>query len=939
MRRRTRLAVLSLIALLMGSTITFVGSSLPAQAADWYPVPANRTYTIDGHGYGHGRGLSQWGAQGAASQGLTADQILDFYYPGTTRVQIGAPTVRVLLSGTTTSDLRLDSTAGTTVMAIQDTATGARVFAPSGSYRVITSGSTQRILRHNGSAWVNYSIGGSGSYAGPLAFWSEDGVTVWTSGSTARNYRGSINVVRTGSGVSAAVNNVNMQQYLMGVVPKESPPSFMPAALQAQAVAARSYAWWDVQTPSAAHYDICDTTACQVYGGRSLWSGGRWTVQEAASTNDAIAATAGIALYYRGVPAFTQFSASNGGASATGSQPYLRAAPDPYDGIPAGNGNHDWTATLSASYLESTYPQIGSLRGLRVLSRAGLGEWGGRITSLEIVGSAGTVTTSSPRFNLKSTWWKPRDDGRPYGGFDSLVAVSGNLVRVTGWAVDPDTSASIQVHAYVDGRGQGAYTASVPRPDVAAALGRGDRHGYDITLGVSPGQHEVCIYAINVGAGSGNPVLGCRTVDTSSLPIGRIESSRVEAGEMILTGWTLDPDSSASLDVHAYLNGSGRGSFVADGDRPDVGAAYPGHGDAHGFTVRVPLGPGTNEVCLYAINVPSPAVNPPLGCRSFELKVYPYGSFETASGGAADITLTGWAIDPETSAPIDVHVYVGGAYASALTADASRPDVAAANPGAGDRHGFSATLPATPGVHEVCVFAINVLQGGTNPLLGCRTVDVGVQPIGRIDGVSVNSFEVAVHGWAWDADTTAPIDVQVLVDGRPVQTATADGPRPDVAATYPAAGPAHGIDTRLVLSGGKHTVCLRGVNVLGGGGDRLLSCRDITVAQGRTNPFGMLDSVTTVNRVTAVHGWVVEPDAPSSPASVLFSIDGQLSRALPAGGSRPDVATAFPGAGAEHGYTGHFILARGVHTVCVYGINQGAGSGNTMLGCRVFTVP
>ncbi len=212
--------------------------------------------------------MSQWGAQGAATQGLNAQQILDFYYPGTTRTQIGTPTVRVLLSGTTTSDLRMDSTAGTTVMAIQDASTGVTAYAPPGSFRVLTSGTSQRLLRYDGSAWVNFSIGGSGVYAGPLAFWSEDGVTVWTSGSTARNYRGSINVVRTGSGVSVAVNNVNMQDYLMGVVPKESPPSWLPAALQAQAVAARSYAWWDVQTPSAGHYDICDTTACQVYGGR-----------------------------------------------------------------------------------------------------------------------------------------------------------------------------------------------------------------------------------------------------------------------------------------------------------------------------------------------------------------------------------------------------------------------------------------------------------------------------------------------------------------------------------------------------------------------------------------------------------------------------------------------------------------------------------------------
>jgi SpoIID/LytB domain protein len=929
-----------MIGLLLGGTITLVGSSSPAQAADWYPVPASRTFTLDGHGYGHGRGLSQWGAQGAATQGLSATQILDFYYPGTTRTQIGAPTVRVLLSGTTTSDLRLDSTAGTTVMAIQDTSTGVTQYAPPGNYRVLTSGSSQRILRHNGSAWVNHSIGGSGTYAGPLAFWSENGVTVWTSSTTQRNYRGSVNVVRTGSATSVAVNNVNMQEYLQGVVPRESPPSFQPAALQAQAVAARSYAWWDVQTPSAAHYDICDTTACQVYGGRSVRTGsGAWTNLEWASTDSAVAATAGIALYYQGAPAFTQFSASNGGASMAGSRPYLRAALDPYDGIPSGNVNHDWTATLAASYLESSYPQIGTLTGLRINSRSGLGEWGGYITSLDVVGTKGTVTVSTPRFNLKSTWWKPRDEGNPYGGFDSAQPVTGNQVRVTGWAVDPDTTSSIRVHAYVDGRGVGGFTADVSRPDIGAALGRGDRHGFDFVLPVGQGRHEVCVYAINVGHGNVNPLLGCRTVDTGGLPVGNIETATLDGSEAVLTGWTVDPDSAASLSVHAYVNGVGKGSFLADGDRPDVATRYPALGPAHGFTVRVPLQPGNNEVCLFAINVPAPAVNPKFGCRTLELKVDPFGNFERASGGASDLTVSGWAIDPETAAPISVHVYVDGANVATLTADGTRTDVAAAYPGAGAQHGFSATLPTAPGVHQVCVYAINVLQGGVNPQLGCRTVDVGVRPIGRIEGASVDDFEVHVRGWALDPDTSASIRVHLYVDGRPMQAVTASGNRPDVAAIYPATGPAHGFDARISVPAGRHTVCAYGINVLGATGNPLLSCTQVVVAQGQSLPFGMLDSVRHANGITSVGGWAVDPDAPTAPVTVYFSMNGRFSGRLVAGGPRPDVAAVYAGVGPSHGYSGHWILGAGRHTVCAYAVNQGAGSGDKSLGCRVVTVP
>jgi peptidoglycan hydrolase-like amidase len=159
--------------------------------------------------------------------------------------------VRVLLTGTASSELRIESTAGTQYMYIHDAATGTLAQATSGPFRVLTSGTTQRLLRWDGANWVNFSIGGSGTYAGPLAFWTSDGATAFNTDGSSRNYRGAINVVRTGSGVSTAVSHVNMQEYLSGVVPAESPASWLPAALQAQAVAARSCAWWDIQTPSA----------------------------------------------------------------------------------------------------------------------------------------------------------------------------------------------------------------------------------------------------------------------------------------------------------------------------------------------------------------------------------------------------------------------------------------------------------------------------------------------------------------------------------------------------------------------------------------------------------------------------------------------------------------------------------------------------------------
>jgi len=377
----------------------------------------------------------------------------------------------------------------------------------------------------------------------------------------------------------------------------------------------------------------------------------------------------------------------------------------------------------------------------------------------------------------------------------------------------------------------------------------------------------------------------------------------------------------------------------ANARRVDIGSVYPSAGPDHGFTLSVPLTAGVNQVCVYAINVPSPANNPLLGCRQLTLEVVPVGNFESVTGGATTMTVTGWAVDPETSAPIGVHVYVDGANVAMLTADRSRPDVAAARPGAGAAHGFQVEVPVAPGKRTVCVYAINVGQGGENPLLGCRPVDVGVRPVGRIETTVSSGYSARVTGWAIDPDTSAPIDVHLYVDGVYTQAVTASGVRPDVAAVYPAAGAAHGFDTVLSLGVGRHVVCAFGINVLGAVGNPQLSCSAVVVGNGEALPFGMLDSATTTNGITSVTGWSVDPDVPATSLETHYYVDGRFSGRTIASEARPDVAAAYRGVGAAHGYTGYFVLSPGRHTVCTFAMNQGRGSVNPALGCAVVTVP
>jgi SpoIID/LytB domain protein len=192
-----------------------------------------------------------------------------------------------------------------------------------------------------------------------------------------------------------------LESYLRGVVPRETFPSWHQAALEAQAIAARTYAAWDRSTPSSKLYQICDTTSCQVYGGFSA---------EYASTDTAIAATRfSVRLDGAGKPAFTQFSSSNGGWTVAGSQPYLVAKADPYDGW-SGNKVGTWhDVPLTAGNVERNYPAIGSLTKISIDTRDGHGDLGGRVLKMTLTGTGGSVQTTGEDFRLRvglrSSWF------------------------------------------------------------------------------------------------------------------------------------------------------------------------------------------------------------------------------------------------------------------------------------------------------------------------------------------------------------------------------------------------------------------------------------------------------------------------------------------------------------------------------------------------------
>ncbi|MBZ5740861.1 SpoIID/LytB domain-containing protein [Nocardioides mangrovi] len=374
-----------------------LGLSSPASAAEVWPVPPDATITVDGHGYGHGRGLSQYGAEHAAAARVGYRGILDHYYPGTSRGTAGG-SVRVWLSVgdignavvvDASPKLRVQKTGGGTSWLL------AKQRKKASRWRIVPQGDRSSRVQYRTRGWhtlrtvrgaVEFAAGGA-----KIRLHNNDG--------TATSYRGVIRSVPSSAGNRIAVNVLGMEPYLRGVVPSETYASLWhPATLAAQAVAARSYAAHQRAARASKPFDLCDTESCQVYGGASA---------EYPTTDDAVRKTQGEILTYDGEPAFTEFSASNGGWSAAGDEPYLVAMEDPWASA-ADDRYVDWSVDLSDDQIEKAWPEIGDLEGLTVDGRDGHGEWGGRAGTITVTGDQGEVTmpatTFTTRFHLYSAW-------------------------------------------------------------------------------------------------------------------------------------------------------------------------------------------------------------------------------------------------------------------------------------------------------------------------------------------------------------------------------------------------------------------------------------------------------------------------------------------------------------------------------------------------------
>jgi stage II sporulation protein D len=383
------------------AVLTTVAASLTSaivQVSVAGPVQQEATKTIQGRGWGHGRGMSQYGAQGAAIAGKSVKQILDFYYPGTT-VGKATGSIRIRISGDTSDGLRVAVAYNLRVRDISAGKVWTLPRSPSMSHWSLDPygehGTQLKSYNAQKRTWTVWStFKGMGQFEGPAVI-----ALVLPSGSLT-GYRGSLRTADLAGAHFDTINILPLETYLRGVVPRESPSSWRAAALQAQAVAARTYAVYYRIRSGSRGYDLCDTTACQVYGG---WG------SEVATTNAAIRATAGQIRLYRNTPIVAEFSSSNGGATAAGRVPYQVMKVDAWDAYPGNrNASASWSVTRSSAALRAAFG-VGALRSLRVIARTGVGPGGGRVLRVEAVGATGKKVLTGDqvrsRLKLRSNWF------------------------------------------------------------------------------------------------------------------------------------------------------------------------------------------------------------------------------------------------------------------------------------------------------------------------------------------------------------------------------------------------------------------------------------------------------------------------------------------------------------------------------------------------------
>ena len=580
---------------------TTTGTPTPATAT---PSPATNqggapgSFTFSGRGWGHGVGMSQYGALGRAAAGHNYQQILNFYYPGTS---LGTQRFPI-------TDLRvyLTSARSTTFTPRSN----GQVYLDGQPLSAVSPGSRISV-RLSGNAW-HISVGGVGVCPAQgcaanrvyVAFASNSSIHV---GATGRSYaHGRITLAKkSASEYYIVLDSITMEDYLLGIA--EMPSDWHLEALKVQAVAARSYAYsvlYDRRTRDnwILPFDIYANTQDQFYVGDT-----REKSPYASGWLKAVGDTANQVLLHNGNYVLAHYSSSNGGyvstdtfRSAANRKPYLQPVPDRFDSYT--NPYSTWRVTYTNSQLSGwlnnyndTY--IGTLRSIAISNQ---NDPSGRINTatVTLTGSQGVKTVSGSRFfavvnagsirhfngysrTLRSTFlavgtsYPPLSTSaptpsqptpQPDEGDSQPIPNNPQPVTPTQQQIEVELAGTLDVLRYQNGVLYATGTAvATPGSDLtieflidentvkAGTLNRREtievgpeqsvtgNYGFSNALNVSRGPHSVCLF---VSDGETRELSDCQLVGmVPQAPRGSFDAIEVtETNTVVLSGWAYDID-------------------------------------------------------------------------------------------------------------------------------------------------------------------------------------------------------------------------------------------------------------------------------------------------------------------------------------------------------------------------------------------------------------
>jgi stage II sporulation protein D len=357
-------------------------------------------YTFQGRGWGHGVGMSQWGARGRALAGWSAKRILRHYYRNTQLRRGPSGAIRVLLA---TSRKRLELTSPVAWQVVDEGANPRRalLLRPDDRYVFIRKGNTielrkagKRVARFRGSVRIQARVASSHiKVIGPGL------------GEGGRRYRGAMRLHK-GRRALDVVNQVNLEQYLYGVVPREVPSRWTrdaAAAVEAQAIAARTYAL--ATRKDRGTYDVFPDTRSQVYGGVDAENRG---------TTTAVKRTRRTVITYRGKVITAFFFSTSGGRTENNENVfngaplgYLRSVPDRFDRV---SPLHRWSdpPRFTAAQLGAKLGFSGPVTSLKVTRR---GRSPRVLTAVAATANGRTTiegTELRAKLGLNDTWFTPK---------------------------------------------------------------------------------------------------------------------------------------------------------------------------------------------------------------------------------------------------------------------------------------------------------------------------------------------------------------------------------------------------------------------------------------------------------------------------------------------------------------------------------------------------